>query len=234
MNLLDNNHISEQTKEILKKYDVSFVFQPIFSRYNTIAAYEALMRPKDKNILDFIDEMKKNDKLHELEILSFFGATHAYKKRGYDVILSINSFPTEVFSAEELIEYTECFEMPRKKVIVELLEYSNTKDWTWKAKNEQISFNSGVMVALDDYGTGFNDEEAVEFYKPQMIKIDRSLITNIDREEEKQAYIKELTVKMHKRKIMVLAEGIETKEEFDFLKMIGVDYFQGFYLGRPM
>jgi len=90
-----------------------------------------------------------------------------------------------------------------------------------------------VEIALDDFGTGFNDEAAVDFYAPHMIKIDRSLITDIDKDVKKQEYIKKLTSDMHDKMIVVLAEGIETKEEFDFLVGIGVDFFQGYYLGRP-
>jgi len=225
--------IGEKTRSILEKYDVDFVFQPIFSRNRSIIGYEALMRPKGKNILDFIEEMKEDNNLHDLEILTFFGATNAYKQRGYDTLLSINSFPTEVFTPEELTDYTIAFEMPREKVIVEILEYADEKNWTWMSKSAQIAGNEGVEVVLDDFGTGFNDIEAVELYKPRMIKIDRSLVTDIDKSKEKQSYITKLISDMHKRTIIVLAEGIETKEEFDFLFDAGVDFFQGFYLGRP-
>lgn len=234
MSIFDNQYIGENTKAILEQYDVKFVFQPIYSKSDEIIGYEALMRPNGCNILDFIDEMKKNNKLHELEILTFFGATNAYKQRGYDTLLSINSFPTEVFTKEELKEYTNCFEMPREKVIVELLEYGDEKALTWLSKSSQIDHNTGVEVALDDFGTGLNDEQAVEFYKPQMIKLDRSLVTDIDKDENRQTYIKKLITDMHKRMIVVLAEGIETKEELDVLKNLGADFFQGYYLGRPL
>ena len=46
---------------------------------------------------------------------------------------------------EELIEYTECFKMPREKVIVEILEYSDEKSWTWDKKNNQINRNAGIV-----------------------------------------------------------------------------------------
>jgi len=233
MRVIESPFISDKTKAILEKYDVDFVFQPIFSRMEEIVGYEALMRPKGMRVLDFIEEMRQKNKLHDLEILTFFGATNAYKERGYETLLSINSFPTEVFSKDELIEYTRCFEMPREKVIVEILEYADEKNWTWGSKSAQIDSNSGVEVALDDFGTGFNDEKAVEYYRPQMIKIDRSLINGIDKDEKKQSYLKKLIFDMHSKMIVVLAEGVETKEEFDFVKELGADFFQGYYLGRP-
>lgn len=226
-------NVSDSIKKILNKYNVDFVFQPIISKFETVVGHEALMRPKNRSILEFIDDMTRDGKLHELEILTFFGATYAYKLRGYDTMLSVNSFPTEIFTEEELIEYTKCFEMPREKVIVEILEYSDEKSWTWKEKNSQIIKNAGVEVALDDFGTGFNDMKAVEYYKPHMIKVDRTLISNIDQDKNKQAHIKQIVKDMHDKLIAVLAEGVETKEEYEYLKGIGVDFYQGYYLGKP-
>jgi len=233
MSIATNPYISEKTKMILEDYSVEFVFQPIFSRLKTIVGHEALMRPKGMMILDFIEKMKQENKLHELEILTFFGATQSYRERGYDTLLSINSFPTEVFTQSELIEYTKCFEMPREKVIVELLEYSDEKQWTWIDKYGQISSNAGVKVALDDFGTGFNDEAAIKYYNPHLIKIDRSLITDVDKDENKYNKLKKIISDMRDKMIFVLAEGIETKEEYDSVFELGTDYFQGYYLGRP-
>lgn len=226
-------NVNDSIKKVLNKYNVDFVFQPIISKFETVVGHEALMRPKNRSILEFIDDMTRDGKLHELEILTFFGATYAYKLRGYDTMLSVNSFPTEIFTEEELIEYTKCFEMPREKVIVEILEYSDEKSWTWKEKNSQIIKNAGVEVALDDFGTGFNDMKAVEYYKPHMIKVDRSLISDIDKDKDKQSHIEKLVKDMHDKLIAVLAEGVETKEEYDYLKGIGVDFYQGYYLGKP-
>lgn len=229
----DSINVSEDIKSVLNKYNVEFVFQPIFSRTGKVVGHEALMRPEGKNILDFIDEMKELGKLHELELLTFFGATLEYKQRKYDALLSINSFPSEAFTREEALEYSLCFRPIKEKLIVEILEYTEEKHWTWTAKREHIDNYKGIEVALDDFGTGNNDSRAVDYYKPNMIKLDRSLISGIDTNPEKQSRLRELIDEMHKRVIVVLAEGIETKEEYEFLFNSGVDFFQGYYLGRP-
>ena len=67
----------------------------------------------------------------------------------------------------------------------------------------------------------------------QKPEIDRTLISNIDKDKDKQLYIKKLIDDMHNKLIVVLAEGVETKEEYDYLKGIGVDFYQGYYLGKP-
>lgn len=229
----DTLNVSDKIKTVLNQYSVDFVFQPIFSRSNSRIGYEALMRPKGKNILDFIDEMQEKEKLHELELLTFFGATMAYKERNYNELLSINSFPSEAFSKEEALEYSLCFRPIKEKLIIEILEYTEEKQWTWEAKQEHINEYKGIEVALDDYGTGSNDINAVEYYQPQMIKIDRSLISDIDSDIEKQSKVLDLVKAMHERSVVVLAEGVETKEEYEWLLQAGADFFQGYYLGRP-
>lgn len=227
-------NINSELKSILNKYKVDFVFQPIFSKDESLMGYEALMRPEGKNILDFIEEMRAEDKLHEMELLTFFGATLAYLQREYDKMLSINSFPAECFSKEEVLEFSKCFEQVVGKLIVEILEYTEGSHHIWEEKQAFISTQHCAEIALDDFGTGHNNINAVEYYKPQMIKLDRTLISDIDKYEDKQHKVKEIVWEMHSRKVAVLAEGVETKEEYEFLKSIDVDYFQGYYLGRPM
>lgn len=226
-------NVSNDIKEVLMKHDVYFAFQPIFSKEEEIIGYEALMRPSDKNVLEFIKEMQAENKLHELELLSFFGATMAYKERNYDALLSINSFPEDSFSLSEASEYSQCFRPIKEKLIIELLEYTEEKNWTWALKKQHIDTYKGIQLALDDYGTGNNDRAAVDFYNPNMIKLDRKLISGIDHDTVKQENIKAIVQDMHSNMIAVLAEGIETKEEYEYLKSIDIDFYQGYYLGRP-
>ena len=226
-------NVSDNIKKVLLKYRVDFVFQPIFVRSGELIGHEALMRPEGKNIMDFIEEMKEADKLHDLELLSFFGATMAYRQRGYDNLLSINSFPSESFSEEEALEYSLCFRPIKDKLIIEILEYTDEKHWTWDLKKQHINTYKGIEVALDDFGTGHNEDGAIDYYKPDMIKIDRSLISNIHEDKAKQEHLKSVLKLVKGSTIVVLAEGVETKEEYEYLLDQGINYFQGFYLGRP-
>lgn len=226
-------NVNDEIKSVLKQYQVDFAFQPIYSRDHAIIGYEALMRPEGKDVLTFIEEMKNANKLHELELISFFGATYAYKKRGYDTLLSINSFPSETFTTKEARAYSLAFRPIKEKLIVEILEYTEERHWTWKAKRNHIKEYRGIEVALDDFGTGHNDMQAVSYYEPDMVKIDRSLIAGIDQDAYKQKVLNEIIENLHDKMIAVLAEGVETKEEYEYLLTTKVDFFQGYYLGMP-
>ena len=75
--------------------------------------------------------------------------------------------------------------------------------------------------------------DIVDMYQPHIVKLDRLLISEIDTDRFKQAYVKQHIAEFHRRGIKVIAEGVERKEEFDLLKSYGADFFQGFYLARP-
>ena len=89
------------------------------------------------------------------------------------------------------------------------------------------------LLAADDFGTGINNLELIEHMAPNIVKFDRELISGIDHIIEKQENIKKLVEMFHSKDILVVAEGIEEKEEFEYLVSLGVDYYQGYYLGRP-
>ena len=75
--------------------------------------------------------------------------------------------------------------------------------------------------------------DIVDRYEPEFVKLDRELISGIDADEVKQENITALLQMFHDRGIKVVAEGVETKEEFDWLVDAGAALFQGFYLHRP-
>lgn len=223
-------------KEILKalsELKINYVFQPIFyPDGKTIYAHEALMRPEGRTVLDLIDEYIKRDELHVLEVATFWGATQAYFLRGYKERLSLNSFPCECFSEEEVKVYRDYFGKDKNILIIESLEYPKF-DLEKSLKKRKVADIGDSELALDDYGVGINDLNMVDIMNPHIIKIDRSLLSGINLDPEKQTNCKDIIDKMHAIGKLVVAEGVETKEEFDYLVGLGADLFQGYYLAKP-
>lgn len=218
----------------LEQLNIDFVFQPIFDAKNLeVSAYEALMRPCGMSPLDLIDEYQKKDKLHVIEVASCFGSTIEYAKRGYEHAICINSLPSECLNDYQMKLYFDCFPDMEGRIIVEIVEYTQLNKHKWGAKKEEIS-GRDMRISLDDYSTGNNDMEAVEFFGPHYVKLDRSLISGIHEDEKKQAHVLSLVEELHGKGVQVVAEGIETAQELEFLRHQGqVDYVQGYYLARP-
>ncbi len=92
----------------------------------------------------------------------------------------------------------------------------------------------GIRLALDDVGTGFATLDAVNQLQPEYVKMDRRWISNCDTDKIKQNYIDELLDRVSRFHGVILAEGVERLEEWNYLKKSGVSLFQGFLFGRAL
>lgn len=92
---------------------------------------------------------------------------------------------------------------------------------------------AGHLVVIDDYGTGYAGPGEVLALQPDIIKLDRILIAGIDHDVQKQSLVRAISGWTDDMGIGLLAEGVETAEEWASVRRLGCDYAQGFYLGRP-
>lgn len=224
--------------EILSDFkNVHYAFQPIIEvETGKIFGYEGLMRPVPFTPDEVIYEYEVRNRLQYIETLTFFQATHAFLETGLPGRLFLNSFPCVSMTHEKTKEYFEKFgkEM-RGRLAIELLEYPEIILNSWYAKSRYLQIDGEeILVALDDFGTGVNiDSKVVSLYNPKIVKLDRSLISKIQSIPRKQAELDQIISFMRPRGVKILAEGVETKEEHDFLVERQLDYLQGFYLGMP-
>ncbi len=230
----DHLPLDNEILEALGQLSVNYVFQPIFQPDGkTVFAWEALMRPTEKTVMELIEEYMDADRLHVLEVATVFGAMQAYILRGYTERVAINSFPSDNLTQKEADVFWEYYgDSIRGRMIIESLEYPyfSYEHWLKKKRSVQTMEN---LLAADDFGSGINDMERVEIMKPHIIKLDRELISGIDHIPEKQENVQNLVLRFHSDGYLVVAEGVEEKEEFDYLVGLGVDLFQGYYLARP-
>lgn len=218
----------------LRELSINYVFQPIFRPDGkTVYAWEALMRPTEMTVTELIADYAEKDKLHVLEVATFFGAMQAYFQRGYEQRVAINSFPSDCMKQEEADVFLDYFgERIRARMIIENLEYPYFSPEHWIEKKRSVESMDNLLAA-DDFGTGLNNLDLIEFMSPHIVKLDREVISGIDHISEKQENVKKLVDHFHSKDIMVVAEGIEEKEEFEYLVGLGIDLYQGYYLARP-
>lgn len=230
----DKIPLNTRTLHAFSKLNIDFAFQPIYSlKDNKLFAYEALMQPADMSLQELFEAYTRRRELHTLELATIFGATLSYYERGYDVPFFVNSFPSEVFLPEESkIFYNYFPESVNDKMIIQIIEYPELIYMNWNLKKKQIEKN-GIKIALDNYGAGYNDITTAYIVEPHIVMLDQCLIENINRDKFVQRNFIKTVDMFHKENILVAAKGIETKEEYDFIKTTNVDYVQGFYLGMP-
>ena len=88
-------------------------------------------------------------------------------------------------------------------------------------------------MALDDFGAGYNNDVILLKLRPAYVKIDMALITGIANDSVKQNIVRNLISYFGGTEVKTIAEGVENKEDMTLLIEMGIDYLQGYYLGRP-
>ena len=147
-----------------------------------------------------------------------------YVLRGYTEHVCLNSFPSDYFRQDEAEAFNEYFGDLSGVGIVEILEYPYVSEEACMLKREAC-YKQDLQIAIDDYGSGISNMDLVDLCDPEIVKLDRNLISDIDKDPDKQDEVSGLVEMFHSRSIRVVGEGIETREEFDFLRGLGIDYY---------
>ena len=149
--------------------------------------------------------------------------------------INVNLSPSQFLRtdlAERYSSIADKYGIDPGKVHLEITEGAMIDD-NFLQRQITAMMEKGFKFVLDDYGTGINDMDKVDLMKPDIVKLDRSLISFVDTDPEKQENCKKCIEALHKKGVKVVAEGIEREEEFDLMVALGADLFQGYYLGRP-
>ncbi|MBB2901200.1 diguanylate cyclase (GGDEF)-like protein [Kineococcus radiotolerans] len=120
-----------------------------------------------------------------------------------------------------------------RTLVVEVTEHEQVSDYTALLRHLAPLRQGGLRIAVDDAGAGFASMRHVLTLQPDFIKLDIGLIRGIDRDGTRRALAAALTTFAHQTGARVIAEGVETAEELDCLRALGVSHGQGYHLGRP-
>ena len=227
--------------KIVMNNSIDYHFQPIVNaRTGAIYGYEALMRPQSiegikLTPLEVLSIAESQEMLHEIESLTFRNAFRLLSEN-QDFFSSrrvfINCIPNALLSDDDFGSILENYGGFFEKVVVEITEGSPVLNDAVETINQRFR-SRRAQVALDDYGTGYSNEGTLLSVKPDYVKIDRSLITNIDNDPQKQHLVKNIIDFASQQGILTLGEGIETIEELDTAISLGVDLIQGFVISKP-
>ena len=92
----------------------------------------------------------------------------------------------------------------------------------------------GIRLALDDFGTGYSSLASIKQFPLDCIKIDRSFVKDIPQNADDEALARAIIAMGHSLRLVVVAEGVETSEQLEFLRERGCDAVQGYYHSRPL
>ncbi len=240
---LMQTYVLNNFRHALRNHELSLAAQEIYcSGDAALYSKELLIRWKTESG-DFISPaifvplIEKTDLIHDLSRFVIDHALAYVKEEQMDtrgIITSIN-FSSKDFNHANLsylIEQVKKFEIRKSMVQVEITEES-LRETESLQKSIAALKEAGIRIVIDDFGTGYSSYDLLAKLTIDGVKIDRSIIRNIDTDERHRKLTENLVDFCHTFGISTVAEGVETEEVAQACRDAGIDFLQGFLFHRP-
>ncbi|WP_051168032.1 GGDEF domain-containing protein [Marinospirillum minutulum] len=233
---------TDELLSILAAQKINIHFQPIITANGqAIFAYEALSRgPADSTLcspIQLFSEAKRQQQLFALESICRRKAIEQFTQQQLPGKLFINITPETLLQPDHYkgltLDLINNFGLRPEQVVIEITEHSPTDDYALMCHAVKHYQGEGFSIALDDLGAGYSSLRLWSEVQPEYVKIDRHFISGIEKDKVKRDFVRSIVEIARAVKSQVIAEGIETRQEFETLSEIGVDYLQGYYFARP-
>lgn len=219
-------------------FDFLFAYQPIVDvRTRSIYAHEALVRgPNGESAYSILSQVTDANR-YSFDQACRVEAIRGAAALGMKELLSINFLPNAVYRPEACIRSTfeaaRLYDFPIEQIIFEVTEGEQVTDRPHLVNIFREYRRFGFRTAIDDFGAGYAGLGLLAEYQPDIIKIDMGLVRGIDASKPKQAIVNGIVSICAALNVRVLAEGIETPAERDFLYSAGIDLMQGYLFCKP-
>jgi len=237
--------ISGSIPQAIKNKELYLVYQPIIDlNDNTISSLEVLVRWNrggreavgPGTFVKIAEETGSIQHITKEVITQLIHQLKDWQKEQIRVKASINATAEELIDGDfyEWVKTTfDAHQIERSQLGIEITErvYNGDID-RLKAVLKSLQ-SKGYSVSIDDFGTGYNTLKKFQEIQADVVKIDKYFIDKIS-EEKMQMLVKELISFLHKLNILVVAEGVETKEQLMMLKAMHCDRIQGYYFSKPL
>lgn len=235
--------ITKKWLKIISKID--FAFQPIICiETGIVLGYEALLRDYEKAgfkcIDDFFNLSYKEKVLFSVDVELRKKALKKIKsvyERNNKIIIFFNLdnriIEMDDYKTGLTSDILSELRLPKNFITFEVSEKYEFESFI-KAKTVlNLYIEQGFNVALDDFGTGYSGLKMLYNLNPKYIKIDRFFISDIVNDRRKRLYVTNIVNIAHQSNIQVIAEGIETLDEFLVCEEVGCDFVQGYFIQKP-
>jgi EAL domain-containing protein (putative c-di-GMP-specific phosphodiesterase class I) len=219
-------------------FDFDYAYQPIVDiRTRSIYAHEALVRgPNGESAFSVLSQVDDHNRYmfdQACRVRAIAGAA----RLGIKEFLSINFLPNAVYRPAACIRSTFAAALehgfPIERIIFEVTEGEQVMDRAHLVNIFSEYRRFGFKTAIDDFGAGYAGLNLLASFQPDIIKIDMDLVRDIDNNRPKQVIVSSIVSMCTSLGVTVLAEGIETPGERDFLRDAGVNLMQGYLFCKP-
>ncbi|QWE11859.1 bifunctional diguanylate cyclase/phosphodiesterase [Polynucleobacter sp. AP-Titi-500A-B4] len=240
------NELHLGLKEAAEQDQFFVEYQPVVDRQQQCIGYEALARWKHPLLGmvmpdDFIPFAEKSGQMNEVGesiLRNIFSnqSLWAFSDAHRNYILMINISAHQLMNlrfADQFILLAEQYQIPLERVHLEVTEGTFLTNTELAIGVMERLCSKGVQFVLDDFGTGYSSLAYLQKLPIEHLKLDKSFVAGMMANKDDQAIVDNILSLAKTLNIRVIAEGVETKEQFDLLLLKGCDFFQGWYFGRP-
>ena len=246
--LSDKAYLASELRNAISNKEFSVIYQPILNLVtNQIEKAEALLRwkhPKEGDISPaiFIPIAEDTGQIVEIGDWVFKQAAAAVKscrdKIHHQFQISVNKSPIQFKASSRnhfyWLDHLSAIDLPGDSIVIEITE-GLLLEGTESLKTQFTTFkNAGIQFALDDFGTGYSSLSYLQQFDIDYLKIDRAFVKNLGPSSADLALCEAIIVMAHKLGVKVIAEGVETAQQLDLLKIAGCDYVQGFLFSKAI
>jgi len=239
--------IAQTLREAIDKEEFILYYQPIMHLCSgEIHKAEALIRWKKADgtmvsPVDFIPIAEETGCIIKIGAWVFEEAISQVMvwRENYapDFQISVNKSPVQFRREGEqslLVTLMQARNVPKDAIVVEITE-GILMEQSQSAKNILLEFQEkGIAVSLDDFGTGYSSLSYLKKFDIDFLKIDQSFIKNVNSDTNDQILCEAIVAMAHKMGILVIAEGVETQAQKEYLSSIDCDYIQGYLISKPI
>lgn len=244
---LENVNLENRLKEAISMNRFVLYYQPQYdSKSGDLRGVEALIRWKDENgkMISpgcFIPLAEKSGLIVPIGswVLEEGIKKYAEWRKKYDcnMVLSLNISALQYKRPDfvnDLFDLLEKYQVNPKDIELEITESVLIDDFEQVVEKLHVIKDYGIKISLDDFGTGFSSLSYLKGLPIDTLKIDKSFIDTVIEDESTQVITESIVSMVKKLGYETVAEGVETEEQFEYLKKIECDNIQGFLLGKPM
>ena len=248
LRLVSEREIENTMEAALEKKEFIVYLQPKYdSRNEELSGAEALVRwlSEEKGLMSpakFIPIFEKNGfitKLDDYMLNEICALQKRWKEEGRKLFpISVNISRAHFEKpdlAEHIRDIVKQYDIPFSCVEIELTESAFFDDKNLLIETVKRLREYGFVVSMDDFGSGFSSLNSLKDIPLDVIKLDAGFFNIANDEDNRSSFIIEDTIAMAKHlRMQTVAEGIETRQQVDFLCSLGCDLIQGYYFARPM
>ena len=239
--------VSTNFPQALNNGEFTIYFQPKINLYDhNLHSAEALVRwVHDDRIIppaEFIDILEKEESICKLDLFVFENVCKCLRRwidAGMHTVRISSNFSKRNLRNQnivnEILSIMKKYDIDSKYIEIELTEISDYDDYTEFESFVKKLRHNGISVAIDDFGTGYSTMNILKNLGVDVIKIDKSLIDNLENpKKEDEIVIRNIVNMINELSIETIAEGVETPAQVKFLKRIHCPLVQGFLFDQPL